>query len=294
MLLSLQNLVNLRSGAGGSVAGSITATQDANTASLSGSVTVSGVSGAITANQAANTASLTGAEIFSGSITANQSANTASLTGAGLFQGSITASQAANTASVSGSVTGAGTSGSITASQAANTASLTGSETFAGGITALQAGNTASITGSVAGGAISGVITAQQDDQTASLIGSGGQIAAGGYDDKPKKRFIVERDGKLIVFTTAQSAMSAMVEKVEKQEVLPPLLETKEEEAVRTQSEDVQPQEIDLSAVQEYARIAGLIDQYNAAYNSARYEALIALFEQMQDEEDVEMLLLWA
>jgi len=51
-----------------------------------------------------------------------------------------------------------------------------------------------------------------------------------------------------------------------------------------------------LPAVQEYAQVSGLIEQYNTAYNSQHYEALISLFERMkaeQDEEDdIEALLL--
>lgn len=85
--------------------GVITATQGANTASLSGSVTIPSVSGAITATQAGNTASLTGVQRFSGSITALQSDNTASLTGSVSVPviGTITAQQDSNTAQLTGS-----------------------------------------------------------------------------------------------------------------------------------------------------------------------------------------------
>ena len=227
------------------VSGSITATQDANTASLSGTVAVSGVSGSITATQANNTASLTGAETFSGSITATQ---------------------------------------------AGNAASIAGAETFAGQITALQGANTASLSGSVSGGAISGAITATQDSQTAQLQGSGGITAAGGYDEPRKKRFIVEKNGKLLVYSTAKAAIGSLDEPEAKKEP-EEQAETPQKEAVRTQEPQLQ-QEVDLAPVEEWARIAGLIEQYNAAYNSAQYEALIALFEQMQDEEEIEMLLL--
>lgn len=115
--------LNLQASSG--VSGQITASQDANTASLSGSVSVV-VSGTITATQANNTASLNGAEIFQGSITATQASNTASLIGAQRFSGSITALQSDNTASLTGSVS-VPVIGTITAQQDSNTAQLTGS-----------------------------------------------------------------------------------------------------------------------------------------------------------------------
>lgn len=121
--------LNLQASSG--VSGQITASQDANTASLSGSVTAAGVSGSITATQANNTSALAGAEIFSGGITATQAANTAYLTGVVVFSGAITALQSANTASVAGSVAGGAVSGAITATQDDNTAQLTGSGGFA-------------------------------------------------------------------------------------------------------------------------------------------------------------------
>ena len=119
------------------------------------------------------------------------------------------------------------------------------------------------------------------------IDGAGGGVEpetpkGGGYDDeKPaKKRFIVERDGKLMVFNTAQAALDAQPKKKKVQPV---------EVAV---PEQVIPQVIELPAVKEYAQVIGQIEQYNAAYNSQHFEQLIALFEQMRDEEDIEMLLL--
>jgi hypothetical protein len=121
---------------------------------------------------------------------------------------------------------------------------------------------------------------------------SGAPTVAGGYDDdKPKKkRYIVEKNGKLFVYGTAQEAIQNVTEQRSVPKQIPA---KKKKQVVKDQFVDVKPiQEVDLEAVQEYARIAGLIEQYNAAYNSAKYEALISLFEQMRDEEDIETLLL--
>ena len=123
------------------------------------------------------------------------------------------------------------------------------------------------------------------------IDGAGGGVeqpkAAGSYDKPRKKRFIVEKNGKLLVYSTAKAAIGSLDEPEAKKEPE----EQPQQEVVRTPEPQLQ-QEVDLAPVEEWARIAGLIEQYNAAYNSAQYEALIALFEQMQDEEEIEMLLL--
>lgn len=115
-----------------------------------------------------------------------------------------------------------------------------------------------------------------------AVLGAGEPKVAGGYDDerkKAKKRFIVEKNGKLMVFNTAQAALDAQPKKKKVQPV---------EVDVPEQVAEV----IELPAVKEYAQVIGQIEQYNSAYNSQHFEKLIALFEQMRDEEDVELLLL--
>jgi hypothetical protein len=103
---------------------------------------------------------------------------------------------------------------------------------------------------------------------------------AGGYDDdkpKPKRRFVVERNGKLVVYASQAAALRAL----------------QAEEAQQPAQEAAQ--EVALPIVQAYAEVAGRLDEYNAAYNSRHFEQLLALFDQMRaqlDEEDVEMLLL--
>lgn len=99
---------------------------------------------------------------------------------------------------------------------------------------------------------------------------------AGGYDDAPKKkRYFVKHKEQLFVFDSRKAADKAMrrFQADEDAEVKPALA-------------------VSLPVVAEYAEVSGKIDSYNAAYNSAQYAQLLALFEQMQDEEDIELLLL--
>lgn len=112
---------------------------------------------------------------------------------------------------------------------------------------------------------------------------------AGGYDDdekssKPKKRFVVEKDGKFLVFNTAQQALDAQPKKKKVEPI----------EIAAEIAEEVK--ELSLPLVREYAQVSGQIEQYNTAYNSQHFGALIALFTrlqaQIQDDEDVELLLL--
>lgn len=111
-----------------------------------------------------------------------------------------------------------------------------------------------------------------------------GTAVGGGYDDddKPKrKRYVVERNGKLVVYASQAAALQA--------------LEDASEAAQEPAQKADQPEVVDLPALQAYAELAGRLEDYTAAYNSRHFEQLMALFDQMRtqlDEEDVEMLLL--
>lgn len=113
----------------------------------------------------------------------------------------------------------------------------------------------------------------------------GTTAVGGGYDDddkpKRKRRFVVERNGKLVVYASQAAALQA--------------LEDAPEAAQEPAQEADQPEVVDLPALQAYAELAGRLEDYTAAYNSRHFEQLMALFDQMRtqlDEEDVEMLLL--
>jgi hypothetical protein len=109
---------------------------------------------------------------------------------------------------------------------------------------------------------------------------------AGGYDDdkpKRKKRFVVEQDGKLLVFGSARAAVEALGQQKAIEAV-----------AVESPAEEALAPEISLPAVQAYAEVRGLVDDYQAALRNRHYLALIAMFQDMRDEEDVELLLMHA
>lgn len=108
---------------------------------------------------------------------------------------------------------------------------------------------------------------------------------AGGYDDTPKrkKRFVVEQDGKLLVFGSARAAVQSLGQQKAIEAV-----------AIESPAEEVAVAEISLPAVQAYAEVRGLVDDYQAALRNRHYLALMAMFQDMRDEEDVELLLMHA
>jgi hypothetical protein len=112
----------------------------------------------------------------------------------------------------------------------------------------------------------------------------GTSTAAGGYDKpKRKKRFVVEQDGKLLVFGSARAAVEALGQQKAIEAV-----------AVEPPAEELAVAEISLPAVQAYAEVRGLVDDYQAALRNRHYLALIDMFRDMRDEEDVELLLMHA
>lgn len=114
--------------------------------------------------------------------------------------------------------------------------------------------------------------------------------AAGGSGSK--RRYLVQRGERLLVFASRRAASAEL----QAQEVLEELEELKgrslDEPAVPAEALDAPPQQIDLAAVQAWAEWAGQLAAYQAAYQSRHFAALLALFEQMRDEDDVELLLL--
>jgi len=95
---------------------------------------------------------------------------------------------------------------------------------------------------------------------------------------------VVEQDNKLLVFGSARAAVEALGQQkaIEAVAVEPPTDEVAE------------VAEISLPAVQAYAEVRGLVDNYRAALRNRHYLALIAMFRDMRDEEDVELLLMHA
>ena len=104
-----------------------------------------------------------------------------------------------------------------------------------------------------------------------------------------KKRYAVRLGGRLVLFGSQADALRAIASTETRK--VPEIVEV--EPPLETTAEPVE-MAIELPQVKAYAKATGAIQQYNEAYNSRHYQALIALFEQMRDEEDVELLLMHA
>lgn len=98
------------------------------------------------------------------------------------------------------------------------------------------------------------------------VVGDATKVAGGGGSGK---KYYAKVGKKLLVFKTRQGAIDAL------------------------DSEEDEPEvEISLPAVKAYAKVTGQIEDYNAAYRSEQYAKLLAMFEQMRYDEDVELLML--
>ena len=146
-------------------AGTLSATQAANTASAAGVVTIAA---SATPSQAANTLTGVGGVPLTGTASPSQAANTISAAGAIALTGSASLTQAAGTLSASGTVGTATTTGTLSSTQAAQTLSGTGSVAIASTAGVTQAANTISAAGGLA---ITGAATPTQ---------AGDTLAAGG------------------------------------------------------------------------------------------------------------------
>ena len=105
-----------------------------------------------------------------------------------------------------------------------------------------------------------------------------------------KKQYLVKRGEQLYVYRSKAQALAAIrdEEAAEAQEVSERSKKVAQKAAKRAQSA------INLPDVEQYAKDAGRIDQYQQAYTSQHLDALLAMFNDMRDEEDIEILLLAA
>lgn len=163
---------------------------------------------------------------------------------------------------------GGGNTGSIVVTLEGATGSLTGTESFSAEVSTTLAGTSASLTGTVSASGVSGEIAITLEGASASLIGDSGVTGGGGYDEPKKKRFIVEKNGKLLVFSNASSAVNAIPEPVE------PVKEKPQEIAVA-----------EVKKVLEVSRVDYLLTMKHL-------EALVAEYEAQRDEQEIEELLL--
>jgi hypothetical protein len=113
-------------------------------------------------------------------------------------------------------------------------------------------------------------------------------LVAGGSGGGKRKRYFIERDGRLLMFATAAAAQTALAGPVVEALPVPDESAAPTEQLAATAPE----QQIDLAALQAQAELAGQLAAYEAAYRSRHFAALLAMFEQLRDDEDVELLLL--
>lgn len=118
-----------------------------------------------------------------------------------------------------------------------------------------------------------------------ALVGSTPPASVGGgYDYKvKKKRFIVEKDGQLLVFGSANAAINALPEKVQEVEVVEAKQEVKPVAKIEEPIAQISISEI--KQVLDIPRVDYLL-------TLKHLEALIAEYEYQREEQDIEELLL--
>ena len=87
----------------------------------------------------------------------------------------------------------------------------------------------------------------------------------------------------MLVFNSAQAATKAINNRKADPEPV---------EAVRKPKAPKPVQTVDLPSVEAYAKESGRQADYLTAINNKHFEAILRMFSDMEDEDDVEMLLL--
>lgn len=114
---------------------------------------------------------------------------------------------------------------------------------------------------------------------------------AGGYG--AKKKWVIRKGGKLEVYSNAADAIVALESE--------PANDAKESPPEKEQPKPIKPtpkpkpvEVITLGQIKALAKQYDELQAYRDAVAKAQYDGLLALFERLQDEEDVELLLAYA
>lgn len=146
------------------------------------------------------------------------------------------------------------------------------------GTTGTGSAGTVSVQSSDVTLALSGVSAAGSVGSVAASGGNAASTGGGSYGGRQKQKYIVKHGDQLLVFTDKQSAIAVLTAQASPKKKQKPL--PKPDEAVS------------VPVIKEMTETRGQIDQFTTDLDSKRYEALVALFEQMRDEEEIELLLL--
>lgn len=170
-----------KAASGATPTGTLSVTETADTASLSGKA---GTSGALSSTEGTDTASLAGKAGTSGALATTEATDTASISGSFSINGTLSTTEATDTASISGSFKIVGTlsvtespdiasftspgavSGALSVTETTDTASLSGNAGVAGTLSATGAADIAAISSGNLG-----TLVATETADTASLSG---------------------------------------------------------------------------------------------------------------------------
>lgn len=109
----------------------------------------------------------------------------------------------------------------------------------------------------------------------------------GGADyDKPKKkrRYVVEVDGKLIAFANKADALAALNQQDAD--------DTPEVETAKPANTPAPLFSVSLEDVRQLAAEREALQKFQKQLQAMRYEALLRMYEEMRDEQDIEDLLM--
>ena len=114
--------------------------------------------------------------------------------------------------------------------------------------------------------------------------------AAGGYEDK--KKYIINKNGQLLVFKTKHEALALLNEETSPIDEIKALIDIDVSEKA-----EVQPQAVETASMYDInAMLEALRDNAQAEQllNQQKYQHLIAMYEDYMDEQDIELLLMAA
>lgn len=244
---------------------------------------------------AASGATTDGADVLAANVApvaSNVSASSATTDGADVVAAAVSQIIAASSATIDGADA---LSAAVSIVVAASSVTTDGADALASNVAPLVGASSATTDGadmlaaSVAPVASAVSASSAIVEGADVLAATAGPLVAvgGGYDDgKPKKkRYTVRVANQLLSFDKESDAANALI-----------LAQADDEPVTKKQRKAIAKSavKIDLPAVKQYAESAGAGKEYAESLAGRQYERLIAMFEDIRDEEDVEFLMMHA